>query len=346
VKTQDFDYLLPARLIAQSPTDARQDARMLVVTGAQTKLLDKNFSDFADFCQPGDLLVVNNTRVIPARLQCHKLSGAKVEVMLERLLSNDEFLALARSNKSLKPGVQLHIAGEVVLEFVQREGEFVRFRIINSERDGGVGLFNRYGEVPLPPYIKRAPEQQDQKRYQTVYAKAEGAVAAPTAGLHFNEAMLGKLAAKGIELAQITLHVGAGTFQPVKVDDIAQHKMHQEWMALDQQVVAQIERTKAAGNRVIAVGTTTVRALESAARAEKLVTFNGLTDIFIYPGFQFKVVDVLLTNFHLPKSTLLMMISAFVGIDTIKAAYAHAIEQEYRFFSYGDAMLLAPNKRA
>lgn len=340
LKIQDFDYQLPAALIAQTPADAREDARLLVVGPDDDSLFDQQFTDLEHYCEAGDLLIVNNTRVVPARLHCQRASGGKVEVMLERFISDSGFLSLARSNKPLKPGQTLQLGGETVLEYIQRVGVFFQFEIARSSTHKGVELFNYHGQIPLPPYIKRPPEQQDKARYQTVYAQAEGAVAAPTAGLHFNQSMLQRLEQKGVLRAEITLHVGAGTFQPVKVEEINQHKMHQEWVHVSDDVVSQVNQAKAAGKRVIAVGTTTVRALESAALGGELRSFNGPTDIFIYPGFHFKVADVLLTNFHLPKSTLLMMISAFSGLERVRAAYAHAIAKQYRFFSYGDAMLL------
>jgi len=290
--------------------------------------------------------VVNNTRVVPARLKCQKPSGGQVEVMLERLLSDNEFLALARSNKVLKPGQILLLNSEPALRFIERVGAFFKFEMLEQAQQSGYALFHQNGNMPLPPYIKRAVDSQDTGRYQTVYAQADGAVAAPTAGLHFNPAILEQLQQKGVGLAELTLHVGAGTFQPVKVDDVTQHKMHSEWIEVSAEVLQKIERTRAAGGRVIAVGTTTVRALESVAQrnqqtgCDPLQAYQGPSDIFIYPGYQFSMVDALLTNFHLPKSTLLMMISAFSGSEQVKAAYAHAIAQRYRFFSYGDAMFL------
>ena len=346
LKTDDFDYQLPAELIAQSPAGKREQSRLLLLQqdASSTRLQDLQFSDFVRLCEPGDLLVVNNTRVVPARLKCHKPSGGQVEVMLERMLNEHEFLALARSNKPLRPGQKLLIGAEEELVFIGREGVFFRFRMLNPQAGNAYDLFHRQGEIPLPPYIKRPIEKSDRGRYQTVYAQAEGAVAAPTAGLHFNQQILQQLADKGIGVAQVTLHVGAGTFQPVKVEDVTEHEMHTEWIEVDAKTVKQIQDTHGAGRRVIAVGTTTVRALESATLSGKLAPFQGPTNIFIYPGYDFKVVDALLTNFHLPKSTLLMMISAFAGVQAVKDAYAHAIAQRYRFFSYGDAMFLSRSK--
>ena len=346
MKTQDFDYFLPPELIAQAPSAERDASRLLVMKGQHAKLSDHQFTEFVDFCAPGDLVVVNNTRVIPARLHCRKVSGGRVEVMLERVISKGRLLALVRANKPLKPGQHLLVDDHPVLEFVLRRGDFCEFKILNPEHEGGAKLFERHGEVPLPPYIKRSPAREDRARYQTVYAQAEGAVAAPTAGLHFNEEIFQRLRQKGVQQAQVTLHVGAGTFQPVRAEHITHHRMHQEWVEVSDVVVRQIEQTKAAGYNVIAVGTTTVRALECAAQTGKLAPFSGLTDIFIYPGYEFRVVDALLTNFHLPKSTLMMMISAFAGLENVRSAYAHAIKLKYRFFSYGDAMLLMPGEAA
>lgn len=346
MKTDDFDYNLPPELIAQTPEVNRQDSRMLVVGNEHAPLKDRFFSDLSLFCKSGDLIVVNDTRVIPARLICNKPSGGKVEVMLERFISEDTFLALAKSNKKLKSGQLLTVGTQASekgeLEYIERQGDFFKFKIVSAHAHPAHQFFNQYGDIPLPPYIKRQPNKSDLDRYQTVYAKSEGAVAAPTAGLHFDRPMLEKLAKMGVDTAHVTLHVGAGTFQPVKVDDVSQHQMHQEWIEVEEKVVSQIKQTKAQGGRVIAIGTTTVRALESAALFGDLKAMHGATDIFIYPGFEFKVVDMLFTNFHLPKSTLLMLVSAFAGGHEIKAAYDHAVEKQYRFFSYGDAMLLFP----
>lgn len=341
--TDDFDYYLPSELIAQTPCTRRDGSRLLVVGYGDSALQDCQFTDFSRYCEAGDLLIVNNTRVVPARLICSKASGGRVEVMLERILPDGEFLALARANKVLKPGQVLYINDKAELEFVCREGSFFKFRKLNLNHTDEFDVFHRLGDMPLPPYIKRTPSNQDIERYQTVYAQSEGAVAAPTAGLHFNDTMLKKLEHKGVEVAQLTLHVGAGTFQPVKVENIKHHRMHKEWIEVGDELVGKVAQCNATGGRVIAVGTTTVRALESAAQDGVLSACQGSTDIFIYPGYKFKVVDALLTNFHLPRSTLLMMISAFAGTDQIKAAYAHAVAARYRFFSYGDAMLV--NKR-
>lgn len=338
MRTSDFDFDLPPKLIAQSPPVTRGNSRLLVVN--ESSLRNHAFADFIDYCEQGDLLLLNNTRVVPARLMCTKPSGGKVEVLLERFLNEKEFLAMARTNKSLKAGQVLMHGEQPILEYIKRQGLFFVFRIHSQCKEKNFGLFNKFGQTPLPPYLDRETKASDVERYQTVYAKNMGAVAAPTAGLHFDQPLLSKLQDKGVELGYITLHVGAGTFLPVKETQVLLHKMHYEWYDVDQSIIDNIERTKARGGRVIAVGTTTVRALESMAITGKFKASSGLTNIFIYPGFQFKLVDGLLTNFHLPKSTLLMMVSAFSGFDRIKSAYAHAIAHHYRFFSYGDAMFL------
>lgn len=346
MKTADFDYHLPEELIAQAPAEKRLGSRLLVVGPGEQPLEDRQFPDLVDYCQPGDLLIMNNTRVIPARLQCRKPTGGRVEVMLERMLPDGDFLALARSSKTLSPGQRLLIGEREELEYRGREGDFFRFSLLHPDSTDSFKLFHRCGEMPLPPYIKRPPGAQDSDRYQTVYAQVEGAVAAPTAGLHFNREILQSLQQGGIDTAEVTLHVGAGTFQPVKVEQVAEHQMHEEWIEVTQELVERVQACRKRGGRVIAVGTTTVRALESAAQGGQLQAYSGPTRIFIYPGFRFHVVDLLLTNFHLPRSTLLMMISAFAGIQEVKAAYQHAVEARYRFFSYGDAMLLARQNQA
>lgn len=337
MRTDDFDYILPDGLIAQSPPEQRGQSRLLVVGEQMGQFEDSNFSRFVDLCNDNDLIVVNDTRVIPARLSAEKTSGGKVEVMLERFISDNRFLALAKSNKPLKPGTLLCILGEPLLRFETKAGGFFEFTTLVEE---GLQLFLQQGEVALPPYIRRDVQLDDKQRYQTIYAKQIGAVAAPTAGLHFTEAQFERLRLKGVRTESVTLHVGAGTFQPVRVDDVREHQMHREHVEVNQRVVDAVAQTRQLGGRVIAIGTTTVRALESATTDAAFSAFSGATDIFIYPGFKFNVVDALVTNFHLPKSTLLMMISAFSGKQNIFAAYQHAINQQYRFFSYGDAMFL------
>ena len=343
----DFDYTLPAELIAQAPLAERSASRLLVVTpnadGAPV-LADAAFSDLPDLVQPGDLFVFNDTRVIHARLHGVKASGGQVEVLIERAIGPHEALAQVRASKSPKAGSMLRLADAFEVEVLGRAGEFYHLRFPAGE--DLFDLLERHGKLPLPPYIQRAAGDDDESRYQTVFAREPGSVAAPTAGLHFDEATLARITAKGARCAWLTLHVGAGTFQPVRVDDLGEHRMHRERYVIPQQTVDAIAATRAAGGRVIAVGTTSMRALEAAAQDGPLAAGSGETEIFILPGFRFQVVDALVTNFHLPKSTLLMLVSAFAGMDEIRRAYAHAIAQRYRFFSYGDAMFLTRNENA
>ena len=331
----DFDYVLPDELIAQAPLDRRTDSRLLRV---QPELADLHFADLPTLLNPGDLLVFNDTRVLHARLFGTKDTGGQVEVMIERPLGQHEALAQIRASKSPKPGTRLHLEGALDVEVLGRAGEFFHLRFPDS--DDLVALLERHGRLPLPPYIERAAGNTDESRYQTVYARSPGSVAAPTAGLHFDEALLARLAVQGINSAFVTLNVGAGTFQPVRVHDLSEHRMHTEAYFVPEATVAAIAATRAAGHRVVCVGTTSMRALESAARTGPLRAGEAESDLFILPGYEFQVADGLITNFHLPKSTLLMLVSAFAGMDTIRRAYAHAIEQRYRFFSYGDAMFL------
>lgn len=342
MRRSDFQFELPAELIAQYPTQQRPASRLLHLQANTGQLVDRQFRDFPTLLQPGDLLVLNDTRVIPARLQGQKDTGGKVEVLVERLLGSDRVLAHVRASKAPKPGRQLNFTATVTAEVVAREEDLFLLRFIDTARPKAdvAAILEQLGHMPLPPYIERQDGETDRERYQTVYARQQGAVAAPTAGLHFDEAMLQDIQQRGIELAFVTLHVGAGTFQPVRVDNIAEHRMHSEWMQLGDQVVEAVSRTRARGGRTIAVGTTSVRCLESAARGGELQPYSGETDIFITPGFQFRVVDALLTNFHLPESTLLMLVSAFAGHDNIMRAYRHAVAERYRFFSYGDAMFI------
>jgi len=334
----DFDYELPADLIAQAPLPERSASRLLVVT---EPLADRRIADLPDYVRAGDLLVFNDTRVLHARLHGTKASGGQVEVLIERPIGPHEALAQVRASKSPKAGSVLRLADAFEVTVLGRVGEFFHLRFPASE-DLTV-LLERHGKLPLPPYIERAAGDADESRYQTVYAAAPGSVAAPTAGLHFDEALLERIRARGARCAWLTLHVGAGTFQPVRVDDLGEHRMHRERYVVPQETVDAIAATRAAGGRVIAVGTTSMRALEAAAQDGPLSAGSSETEIFILPGFRFQVVDALLTNFHLPKSTLLMLVSAFAGMDTIRRAYRHAIAQRYRFFSYGDAMLLTRN---
>ncbi|MBI5925206.1 MAG: tRNA preQ1(34) S-adenosylmethionine ribosyltransferase-isomerase QueA [Aquabacterium sp.] len=337
----DFDFELPPELIAQHPAAERSASRLL--DGRGPTPVDRVFRDLPDLLQPGDLLVFNNTRVIKARLYGHKATGGAVEALVERVLPGNEVWAHLRASKSPKPGSKLRFAEAFNAEVLGRCGPDDGMFHLRFEADPLV-LLEQHGHVPLPPYITHADEADDVRRYQTVFASQPGAVAAPTAALHFDEAVLSRLEARGIRTAEVTLHVGAGTFQPVRTDNLAEHKMHSEWFNVPESTVAAIEATKAAGGRVVSVGTTTLRALESAAlnvpEGHILQAGSRDTTIFITPGFQFKVVDVLVTNFHLPKSTLMMLVSALAGYEHVRQLYRHAIAQKYRFFSYGDAMLI------
>ena len=338
MRTQDFDFFLPDALIAQHPTNKRNASRLLHLDGNSSKLEDKLFIDLPDFLCAGDLLVFNDTRVIKARLFGVKSTGGNVELLVERVLDTHNVLAHIRASRAPKAGARLKLADAIDAEVIGRDDDLFHVKFLNDAPV--LDLLELYGALPLPPYITHAAESEDDERYQTVYAKHAGAVAAPTAGLHFDDAMLSELQAKGINIAYVTLHVGAGTFQPVRVDNIEDHKMHSEIYHISPETVAMIKATKANGGKIIAVGTTSLRALESVAQHGDLKSGQGETNIFITPGFKFKIVDKLITNFHLPKSTLLMLVSAFAGFEPIKNAYAHAITQQYRFFSYGDAMLL------
>ena len=330
----DFDYALPAELIAQTPLPQRSASRLLVVDGGRRT--DSAFVDLPQWLRAGDLLVMNDSRVLHARLLGHKESGGQVEILVERLLDQSTVLAQLRASKPPQPGSRLRLEDALDVEVLGRDGEFYRLRFAGEAAE----LIERHGRLPLPPYIERAAEAPDEERYQTVYAREKGSVAAPTAGLHFDSDLLGNLRRKGIDIAYVTLHVGAGTFQPVRVSDLAQHRMHTEGYVLPQVTAEAIAATRARGGRVVAVGTTSLRVLESAALSGDLKVGAGETALFVTPGFVFRVVDLLITNFHLPKSTLLMLVSAFAGLDEIRAAYRHAIAARYRFFSYGDAMLL------
>lgn len=334
----DFDFSLPDALIAQHPPEVRGSSRLLAAL-PDMPLADKVFADVLDYMAAGDVLVFNNTKVMKARLFGQKASGGKIEALIERVLDEHTALAHVRSSKSPKPGTVLEFEGGVRAVMVERAEELFCLRFEDTRTV--YEILEQTGRLPLPPYIERAADDHDDSRYQTVYAKHQGAVAAPTAGLHFTDDLLAAVRAKGVETAEVTLHVGAGTFQPVRVDNIAEHKMHSEWFDVPAETVAKIEAAQARGNKVWAVGTTSMRALESAARETgRLKAGRGDTDIFITPGYRFRVVDRLITNFHLPKSTLLMLVSAFSGMAHIRAVYAHAVAQEYRFFSYGDAMVL------
>ena len=345
MRTQDFDFYLPDSLIAQYPASTRNGSRLLHLSNQPTLLNDHFFIDLPNFLSAGDILVFNDTRVIKARLFGVKFTGGQIEVLVERVIDNHNVLAHVRASRAPKVGSLLKLANAIDAKVIGRSDDLFHLQFL--DKMPVLDLLERYGALPLPPYITHNAEADDVERYQTVYAKHAGAVAAPTAGLHFDEAMLTQLRNKGVKIAYVTLHVGAGTFQPVRVDDIKDHKMHSEVYHISAETVAAIEATKQAGGKVIAVGTTSLRALESAAEkalsqqdSAILQAGTAETAIFITPGFDFKIVDKLLTNFHLPKSTLLMLVSAFSGFDAIKQAYAHAVEKNYRFFSYGDAMLI------
>lgn len=331
----DFDYFLPPERIAQAPLAERSASRLLVMNGA--RLADRQFRDLPDVLTPGDLLVMNDTRVMQARLLGQKETGGQVEVLVERIVDADTALAQVRASKPPRAGSRIRLEEAFEVEVLGRAGEFYRLKF-----PGPVDtLLERHGRVPLPPYIEHAADAQDAERYQTVYAKEAGSVAAPTAGLHFDAPLLDRLRATGIGIAQVTLHVGAGTFQPVRVNEIAQHRMHSERYNVPPDTAAAITATRERGGRIIAVGTTSLRTLEAAATDDGRVTAGASeTALFVTPGYRFKVVDSLITNFHLPKSTLLMLVSAFGGMDEVRAAYRHAIDNGYRFFSYGDAMLI------
>ena len=353
MRTDEFDFVLPEQLIAQHPPEQRGASRLLYAH--ESMLEDCHFADLRRLVRPNDVLVLNDTRVIKARLfgskasatklrnslsaeAEEKLTGGKVEVLVERVLNDHEVLAKLRASHAPKAGSLLYLAGTLAVEVLARMGEFFHLRFASEEHV--LDLLDRYGQLPLPPYITHAADGEDEQRYQTVFARVAGSVAAPTAGLHFDEAMLQALREQGVRLAYVTLHVGAGTFQPVRTTHIHEHTMHSERYEIPQATVDAIEQARAEGGRVIAVGTTSLRTLESAAAGGELKAGESETDIFITPGYRFRVVDVLLTNFHLPKSTLLMLVCAFGGTEQMLAAYRHAVEQEYRFFSYGDAMLI------
>jgi S-adenosylmethionine:tRNA ribosyltransferase-isomerase len=330
----DFDYALPPELVAQAPLPQRSASRLLVVDGE--RLTDSHFVDLPRWLRAGDLLVMNDSRVLHARLLGRKESGGQVEILVERLLEQSVVLAQVRASKSPQPGSRLRLEDALDVEVLGREGEFYRLQFSGDAAD----LIERHGRLPLPPYIERKAEAPDELRYQTVYARESGSVAAPTAGLHFDQDLLAQLRERHVDIAYVTLHVGAGTFQPVRVSNLAEHRMHTERYVLPQATVDAIAAARARGGRIVAVGTTSLRVLESAAFEGDLRVGAGETALFVTPGFEFRMVDLLITNFHLPKSTLLMLVSAFGGLDDIRAAYRHAIAARYRFFSYGDAMLL------
>ncbi|MFI0474582.1 tRNA preQ1(34) S-adenosylmethionine ribosyltransferase-isomerase QueA [Halomonas sp. HMF6819] len=337
----DFHFELPEELIARYPSEQRSDCRLLCLSGQDGAIDHRRFTDLLELLEPGDLLVFNDTRVIPARLHGQKASGGKVEMLLERPLDAHRGLAHLRSSKSPKPGTELIFEGGIHAVVEGRRDALFELRFLGETPM--IALLEAHGHMPLPPYITRDDELSDRERYQTVYARRDGAVAAPTAGLHFDQPLLDALKAKGVESAFVTLHVGAGTFQPVRVDNILEHHMHSEWIEVGEEACKKVRDAQQAGRRVIAVGTTSVRCLESACRESadgQIAPYSGDTDIFIYPGYEWRCVDALITNFHLPESTLLMLVSAFAGFDNIQRAYREAVSERYAFFSYGDAMLL------
>lgn len=339
MQLSDFDYELPEELIAQFPANERSGSRLLVLEAPGRPLRDLRFTDLPALLRAGDLLVFNDTRVMQARLFGRKVSGGRLELLVERVLAPDLALTHVQASKSPKPGTRI-LLGEkdLAAEVTGRQGTLFEVRLLASDF---YTLMEQQGHLPLPPYIERSDEPLDQERYQTVYARRPGAVAAPTAGLHFDETMLKRLAEMGVESAHVTLHVGAGTFQPVRVENLDEHVMHSEYLEVNEQVCRQVRDTRARGGRVVAVGTTSVRSLEAASASGEIQPYRGETRLFIRPGYPFRSVDSLITNFHLPQSTLLMLVSAFAGFAEIKQAYRHAVAQRYRFFSYGDAMFLS-----
>ncbi|WP_171922327.1 tRNA preQ1(34) S-adenosylmethionine ribosyltransferase-isomerase QueA [Salmonella bongori] len=349
MRVTDFSFELPESLIAHYPQPERSRCRLLSLDGQTGALTHGTFTDLLDKLNPGDLLVFNNTRVIPARLFGRKASGGKIEVLVERMLDDKHVLAHIRASKAPKPGTELLLGDEENIHATMTARHGALFEVEFNDERPVLDILNAIGHMPLPPYIARPDEDADRELYQTVYSEKPGAVAAPTAGLHFDEPLLARLRDKGIEMAFVTLHVGAGTFQPVRVETIEDHIMHSEYAEVPQDVVDAVLAAKARGNRVIAVGTTSVRSLESAAQAAKdtlIAPFFGDTQIFIYPGYQYKVIDALVTNFHLPESTLIMLVSAFAGYKHTMHAYHEAVKAEYRFFSYGDAMFITYNPQA
>jgi S-adenosylmethionine:tRNA ribosyltransferase-isomerase len=338
MRRNDFYFELPEDLIAQRPLPERSQSRLLSVDGATGALEDGLMAQLPQKLLPGDLLVLNDTRVIPARLFGHKASGGKLEMLVERVLDERRALVHIRASKSSKPGAKLRMAGALDAEVLARQGEL--YEVVFHDPRSVAVLLEQYGHMPLPPYISRPDVEEDRRRYQTVFARRPGAVAAPTAGLHFDESLLEDIRRRGVELGFVTLHVGAGTFQPLRVDDLREHRMHPEFVSVGEQLCEQVRAARARGGRIVAVGTTVVRSLESASQDGELRPFHGDTRLFIYPGYRFVTVDAMLTNFHLPESTLLMLVCAFGGYQRIMAAYRHAVAQRYRFFSYGDAMFI------
>lgn len=337
MKTSEFHYDLPAELIAQHPLPGRSDSRLMRLDRRTGKVRHRHITDLPEMLRPGDLMVFNDTRVIPARLRARKETGGRAEILIERLRDPRHCIAQLRVSKKPAPGARLVLENGQSCTVTGREGAFFRLTLDKGEWQE---ILSSLGHVPLPPYIERADTSEDRERYQTVYSRRPGAVAAPTAGLHFDPPLLQRLERAGVNSAFLTLHVGAGTFQPVRTERIEEHRMHSEYLEVSGSVCAAVHTARQAGGRVVAVGTTSVRSLETAARGGELQPYRGDSDIFIYPGFEFRVVDALLTNFHLPESTLLMLVSAFAGRENVLAAYRQAVSERYRFFSYGDAMLI------
>lgn len=342
MQRSDFHFELPDELIAQYPPDVRGDSRLLYLDARCGEIQDRHFDDLVSLINPADLLVFNDTRVIPARLFGYKQSGGKVEILVERILEGGRLLAQIKASKTPKPDTRITLEGGEVLQLVGRQGHFFILKALGQSNL--IDIVEQSGHMPLPPYIKRADTSIDRERYQNVFARQPGAVAAPTAGLHFTEAMLAQLRAKGIATGFVTLHVGAGTFQPVRSESIEDHQMHSEWFEVSAELCEVVSKTRQDGGRVIAVGTTAVRSLESATKNGTIMPQQAETNIFITPGYDFQIVDALITNFHLPESTLLMLVAAFAGRDNVLKAYAHAVEAKYRFFSYGDAMFITKDQ--
>jgi len=345
--TVDYSYELPPSLIAQHPLRERNASRLLCLDGMSGAVDDRQFTDLETLVRPGDLMVLNDTKVLPARLYGAKDTGGRVEIMLERFLDDDRALVQIKASKSVRAGQRINIPTEddtIVITVTGRDGDF--FEVRSSGWNSLQAIFERCGHVPLPPYVRREDESEDRARYQTVYARYPGAVAAPTAGLHFSTGLLDRLRTRGVDIEFITLHVAAGTFQPVRTNDLREHRMHREHVEVSAGVCEAVHRARQRGGRVIAVGTTSVRALETSVRDGSVQPINGETGLFIYPGYRFHVVDVLLTNFHLPQSTLLMLVCAFAGTDSVLAAYRHAVARQYRFYSYGDATWMTPGPGA
>jgi S-adenosylmethionine:tRNA ribosyltransferase-isomerase len=338
---RDFSYALPEELIAQVPLPRRTASRLLVLDGASGQIRDRAFTDLVDLVRPGDLLVFNDTRVLPARVHGRKASGGSVELLLERMFSEREALVQIRASRSPAVGSELGLSGGARVQILSREGPMYRVRF---DRDA-YAYFRSHGETPLPPYITRQPDEQDADRYQTVFARRDGAVAAPTAGLHFDDRILSELDARGVAHAFVTLHVGAGTFAPVRTARVEDHRLHAERIEVGRELCEHVAAARRRGGRIIAVGTTVVRALETAARDRGISEYSGESALFIYPGFEFRIVDAMLTNFHLPESSLLMLVAAFAGHANVMRAYEHAVIERYRFFSYGDAMFVKPGPR-